>query len=78
MNQAYQEEIKRMAAPLKGVIQSALVGLFMASLPLAEAASIQITVNMVPNTTIKNSAGANVADGTAYVGSFLNGTNQIS
>ena len=77
MKQAYQEEIKRMAAPLKGVIQSALVGLFMASLPVAKAASIQITVNMVPNTTIKNSAGAIVTGGTAYVGSFLNGTNQI-
>ena len=76
MNQAYQEEIKRMAAPLKGVIQSALVGLFMATLPVAKAASIPITVNMVPNTTI-NSAGAILTGGTAYVGSFLNGTNQI-
>jgi len=78
VNQAYQGEIKRMAAPLKGVIQSALVGLFMASLPVAKAASIQITVDMVPTTTIKNSAGAIVTGGTAYVGSFLNGTNQIS
>jgi hypothetical protein len=77
VNQAYQEDIRRMAAPLKGVVQSALVGLFMASLPVAKAASIQITVNMVPNTTIKNSAGAIVTGGTAYVGSFLNGTNQI-
>jgi len=78
VNQAYQGQIERMAAPLKGVIQSALVGLFMASLPVAKAASIQITVNMVTNTTIKNSAGAIVTGGTAYVGSFLNGTNQIS
>ena len=75
MNQAYQEYIRRMAAPLKGVIQSALVGLFMASLPLAEAASIQITVDMISDTTIKNSTGANVNGGTAYVGSFLNANN---
>ena len=75
MKQAYQEEIKRMAAPLKGVIQSALVGLFMASLPVAKAASIQIKVDMISGTTIKSSTEANVNGGTAYVGSFLNSNN---
>ena len=79
MNQAYQEEIKRVAAPLKGVIQSALVGLFMASLPMAEAATIQIKVNMASGATIKSSDGVNnVTGGTAYVGSFLIGNSQMS
>jgi hypothetical protein len=64
-----------MAAPLKGVIQSALVGLFIASLPMAEAATIQIKVDMISGTTIKSSAQVNVANGTAYVGSFLNANN---
>lgn len=78
MNQAYQEDIRRMAAPLKGVIQSTLVGLFMASLPVAKASTIQIKVDMLAGTTIKSAAGANVANGTAYVGSFLNGSTQMS
>ena len=78
MNQAYQEDIRRMAAPLKGVIQSTLVGLFMASLPVAKATTIQIQVDMLAGTTIKSAAGANVANGTAYVGSFLNGSTQMS
>jgi len=78
VNQTNQEEIRPMAAPLKGAIQSALVGLFMASLPMAEAASIQITVDMISGTTIKSSTGANVNGGTAYVGSFLNGSSQMT
>jgi len=75
VNQTNQEEIRPMAAPLKGVIQSALVGLFIASLPMAEATTIQIKVDMISGTTIKSSAQVNVANGTAYVGSFLNANN---
>jgi len=73
VNQPNQHEVRALAAPLKGVIQSALVGLFMASLPMAQAATIQIKVNMASGATIKSSDGVNnVTGGTAYVGSFLN------
>jgi hypothetical protein len=75
VSQTNKEKIRAMAAPLKGAIQSALVGLFMASLPMAEAATIQINVDMTSGTTIKSSAQVNVANGTAYVGSFLNADN---
>jgi hypothetical protein len=51
----------------------------MASLPMAQAATIQIRVDMVSGATIKSSGGVNnVTGGTAYVGSFLNGNTQMS
>ena len=79
MNQPNQQKVRALAAPLKGVIQSALVGLFMASLPMAEAATIQIRVKMASGATIKSSGGVNnVTGGTAYVGSFLNGDSPMS